>query len=148
MRGYQPGTCGICGDWLRDAAASDRHRATADSAHLWRSKAIWELVARRPEASNWKLSHVAGAFRQINEHLFDGNANRMVQHLGFSKSHISMSINGLVVPTVESLLNVSYAVGISLVQFYEGQTIDPHFLFLRDLSTDVRRVVRRREDDR
>ncbi len=72
----------------------------------------------------------------------------MVQHLGFSKSHISMSINGLVVPTVESLLNVSYAVGISLVQFYEGQTIDPHFLFLRDLSTDVRRVVRRREDDR
>ncbi len=132
----QPGFCTHCKRWLGlslEAVSSNKILKKDEDAkwQLWKAVSMGELLARAPSINAPAREQVVRSVRYCLNYSGWGTASRFALQVEIQRQNLSSWVTGRKIPHLQSSLQITYRLGVSLFSFLCG-TLDVENISLND----------------
>ena len=133
--GVRIGHCSYCNRWLGSVSKCNRCDDTdveqlKDKERLyWNATAVGDLIANAPSIMNMlERENVTLAIKTLSERITQGNISYLAHRLGLSAETMNRWQRGADIPQLAQLLQLSFSVGLSLLQILTIESTSSHVL--------------------
>lgn len=129
-RCLRPGRCAKCTRWLGELDVAgqppDESMSSDWDWRLWAAKAAGELFAAPPGMiARPERATLIEAIARCVDHFTEGRAHAFAYHFGLNKSLLWKCLKGHCLPSLETILRISYLSGLSPLDFVNGIDVFP-----------------------